>query len=473
MSTTATIATQLAPALSSYAQRLHKNVRDDHHIVSPLGAWMLLALCARGSDGRLRDELTRALGMDVDLAATAVAELLEKPHAAVATGAGIWTSRELQANLAQWLAQLPVPVDRGEIPGKAALDAWAAKRTRGLIRQFPVQVPPESLLVLATALATKVAWVKPYQTVPARELNGREASEWSRQVKRVLKSSSDEGHTQFIARTERAGDVGVHTVMARENLTVTSVIAERDVSPADVIATAYDLAIATVCRRSIDARSLFDLPLGKSALWTISEEEINTWAASEREEVYSAVLPAWSSQATHDLGRADLGFPAAAAWLAQLTGSQDLYGYSAKQSVVARYNRKGFEAAAVSSMGLFGAGGGFPQEHGLLRRATLRFGHPFAVVAVAQAWVDWIGDHSGRTRGSEFWYGLPVYSAWVTVPVEAEEGDDEEMLDSDDERVEELMRAIRPRSPARPLADAPEQAPRAPWSRALDWIKGL
>jgi hypothetical protein len=165
---TATIAPQLAPALSSYAQRLHANAGDGNHIVSPLGAWMLLALCARGSDGRLRDELTRALGMDVDRAATAVAALLEKPHPAVASGAGIWTNPELHADdLAPWLAQLPVPVTRGEIPSKAALDEWAAKQTRGMIREFPVQVSPLAVIVLATTLATK-GWMA--QAFPVRSV---------------------------------------------------------------------------------------------------------------------------------------------------------------------------------------------------------------------------------------------------------------------------------------------------------------
>ncbi len=470
MSITATIATQLAPALSSYAQRLHRNVGDGHQIVSPLGAWMLLALCARGSDGRLRDELTRALGMDVDLAATAVASLLEKPHPAVATGAGIWTSRQLHAGLAQWLAQLPVPVDRGEIPGKATLDKWAAERTGGLIREFPFSPSPETVVVLATALATKVKWVRPFRSVPSSELNDGKASDWSSRVKRVLQTPSGDTHVQFIARTDGAGDVCVHTVLARESLTVTSVIAQRDIPPADVIATAYDLAIGCARKRPIDARSLFDLPLGKSPLWTISEEEIEAYSPGGREEICSAVLPAWSSEATHDLARADLGFPAAAAWLAQLTGSGHFYDYSAKQSVVACYNRKGFEAAALSGFGF--TMGGLPRGRGLLRRATLRYGHPFAVVAVAGAWVDWVRDHSGRTRGSEFWYGLPVYSAWVTVPTEAEEGGDDEAGDAGHIELDELMRLREARSPARPLADVEERTPQTPFSRALDWIRG-
>ena len=41
---------------------------------------------------------------------------------------------------------------------------------------------------------------------------------------------------------------------------------------------------------------------------------------------------------------------------------------------------------------------------GLLRTAMLRFGHPYAVVAVAQ--------------GGGPWDGVPVFSAWITDPEE-------------------------------------------------------
>lgn len=474
MSTTATIATGLGPALSSYAARLHKHASGDNQIVSPLGAWMLLALCARGSDGRLRDELTRVLGMDVELAATAVASLLEKPHPAVATGAGIWTSPRVEAEaLAGWLAQLPVPIDRGTIPSKATLDEWAAKRTLGMIREFPGEVTPITDIVLATALASKVLWVEPFRTAPARELAGSDESEWSRQISRVLRAPSAESHTQFIAATDRAGDVCVHGVLARESLFVVSVIAERSVAPSDVMMTAYDLAVAAARQRPVTARSLFDLPLGDSPMWSITEEEILGYTSGEREEICTSVIPAWSGHATLDLSRPELGFPAAAAHLARLMHF-DRYDYQAKQSVMARYNRKGFEAAAVSAMTMSFGAARPPRERGLLRRATLRFGHPFAVVAVTRAWTDWIGDRSGRTRASEFWHGLPVYSAWVTVPVEAEDDDDEKAVDVEDRSLtDEYVRFVQSASAPR-LEDAQAAASRGPWSsRALDLIKRL
>jgi hypothetical protein len=352
---------------------------------------------------------------------------------------------------------LPVPIERGTIPSKAALDEWTAKRTLGMIREFPVDVSPRTDIVLATALATRVKWLKPFWSVPSSELNGSQPCEWSRRVKRVLRTPGPFGHAQFIAATERAGDVCVHTVSTYENMTVTSVMAQRDVPPADVMATAYNLAVAVTRQRPIEARSLFDLPLGHSPMWTISEEETLAATPGEREEFCDAVLPAWSSEATHDLGRAELGFPAAAASLAKMTGFEDLYGYQAKQSVVARYNRKGFEAAAVSATDFCGAAGYQADERSLLRLATLRFGHPFAVVAVTQGYVPWPGD-AGSTKASEFWYGLPVYSAWVTAPVEAEEGPDETSDDVDEQMEALIMRTVRSRSEARPAATPPPSA---------------
>jgi hypothetical protein len=56
-------------------------------------------------------------------------------------------------------------------------------------------------------------------------------------------------------------------------------------------------------------------------------------------------------------------------------------------------------------------------RRGLLRTAELRFGHPFAVVAVT-------ADHDHRSwrdapRLSP-WEGLPVFSAWIAQPEDTE-----------------------------------------------------
>ena len=86
----------------------------------------------------------------------------------------------------------------------------------------------------------------------------------------------------------------------------------------------------------------------------------------------AAVLPAWSARSQQDLSDPSLGFAAA--------------------SKPTRLYR----AIAMAAR---------PSRPGLIRAAELRFGHPYAVVAVA--------------AGDGPWHGLPVFSAWVAQPEDA------------------------------------------------------
>jgi hypothetical protein len=195
---------------------------------------------------------------------------------------------------------------------------------------------------------------------------------------------------------------------------VGSVIAfDPGVAPADVLAAAYAIVTAEVrAPHSVARRSFFDLPLGHGAIWTITEEEVETRVSDGREEVVTSVLPAWAAKTTVDLDREDLGLPTVARAIKQALGLTNLI-YEAKQDVVARYTAAGFEAAAVSALALTSSA---PQlRPGYRREATLRFGHPYAVVAVAS------NELRGppRDRVSNPWLGLPVFSAWISEPAEA------------------------------------------------------
>jgi hypothetical protein len=268
-------------------------------------------------------------------------------------------------------------------------------------------ITPDTVLVMASALATRVSWQQPFDVVPAAALGT--GSAWPGQVEHVLRSPDGPGHTQHIAATDRAGDVAVHTAAARGGLRVTSVAAAPEVPAVDVLAAAYELAHATATGAPVAQRSLFDLPLGDGPAWTLTERPAPTSAPDGREQRCTAVLPAWSARSEHDLARSELGFPVAARALAELLGL-NRYRYEAKQSAVARYSRVGFEAAAVSAMAI-ALGFAMPADNGVLRLAELRFGHPYAVVAVAV-------DEEHQDGGTTAWHGVPVFSAWVT---EAEE----------------------------------------------------
>jgi hypothetical protein len=403
------------PAVARYAGRFHLVAGEHHHVASPLGAWLLLALCGPASSGPARAELTEVLGCDVDQAAALAARLLSAPHPLVAVAAAFWRRAGVSTGaLSRWLQTLPGQVETGTLTDQAALDAWARRSTFGLIRKFPVDLSPDVLLMLATALATKVSWQQPFDMVPAATLGPH--SPWASELGRVLRTPAGPGHNQFIATTSEAGDVAVHTAWARDGLQVTSVAAQPGVPAGDVIAAAYRLASAMATGGVVARRSLFTLPLGPAPLWEVTEQPMRTMAPDGREERCTAVLPAWSAESGHDLtGHASLGFPAAAKTLAALI-RLDRFRFEAKQAAVARYSRTGFEAAAVTGLAVATA---MPvMRPGRLRTAELRFGQPFAVIAVTTGQDDGGSPSAG---GPGPWHGLPVFSAWITRPQDAAE----------------------------------------------------
>ncbi len=400
---TLTAADAVTP-VARYARRLHAAAGARHHVASPLGAWLLLALCAPASTGETRDSLNAIIGCAADNAAELAAGLLARPHPAVPAAAAAWYHALTEAQ-SRWVDGLPPEVETGPLPGQAELDDWARRHTLGLIGRFPVQLDESVALVLASVLATRVSWERPFDLAPATALGPD--SPWAGELTQVLRTPDGPGHEQFVAATG-AGDVAVHAARAREGLQVVSVAAAPGVPAAEVLAAAYDLAAALGSGGPVARRSLFDLPLGEAPLWTVAEQTAAIRTA--REERCTAVLPAWSASSEHDLGQPGLGFGLAAQALAP--GDP----WQARQAAVARYDRVGFEAAAVSALAV--AMSMRAPRRGLLRTAELRFGHPYAVVAVPVPEVT----GPGRTppgRESSPWDGLPVFSAWVAEPQDA------------------------------------------------------
>jgi len=304
-----------------------------HHVVSPLGAWMVVALCATvAGDEQARGELASVLGV----------------------------------------------------------------------------------CLLASALATRVSWEVPFDVVDAAELG---PSRWPARLRQVLRPPrGDPRHRQYLARTDRAGTVGVHLTGARGGLLVGSVIAADHAVPAsDVLAAAEEIITAEARQAgSVTRLSLFDLPLGDGPVWSIGEQQVDTAAPDGREEQVISVLPAWSAQTDLDLRDDEaLGFAAAARALAEALDLGD-WRYDARQAAMARYGAVGFEAAAVT--GLAVAMSAKVSRPGRRRVATVRFAHPFAVVAAA--FDDRQARHASPVPSA--WHGLPVYSAWVSEPTDAD-----------------------------------------------------
>jgi hypothetical protein len=379
--------------VAGYAARLHAAAGEGHHVVSPLGAWLVLALCGTGPDAAGRAALGEVLGCDAGTAARLAAGLLSRPHPQVAAAAAVWAS-PLPDHLRSWQDGLPPAVQTGPVPTPEQADAWAREHTFGLIEKFPLDLAGADL-ALATALASRVSWQQPFDLAPAASLG--HGSPWAGLGQVLATPRLPAGHEQFAAATGRAGDVIVHLGQAVDGLLVASVAADPGVRPADVLAAAYDLGPAAVTGAAIDRRPVASLPLGEGPLWEVTE------VAGAGPDLCTAVLPAWSARTRLGLADPSLGFSAAVAAL-KAPGT-----WTAVQAAMARYTRTGFEAAAVTAisraMSMFRPPGG---QH---REARLRFAHPYAVVAVA------VDPGSDGTPGP--WHGVPVFSAWVADPQDA------------------------------------------------------
>ena len=376
-------------AVVGYARRLHALTGPGQFVASPLGAWLVLALAAPAASGSAAQELAGTLGMPPQQAASAAAVLLDDPHPAVHAAAAAWVRTYPPAegsDLQRWLDGLPAAAARGPIPSQAAADAWVREHTLDLVDRFPLDLNRQWMYVLASALATRIAWRVPFDLAPSQAF----ASPWRDRVSQVLRTP-ERGHECRIVHDDAAGELAVHSAPA-DGLTVHSVIAAPQTPPGVVLDAAHRLD-------DLPRRSLFELPVGEGHAWTLREVPDGS-----RRERFSAVLPAWTARSAHDLGDPSLGFPAAKEALAALTGAEG--DWTARQQAVARYSRRGFEAAAVSVLAQ--ALAMRVRESGPDRLAELRFDRPYAVVAVCQP----------TGEGGSPWSGLPVFSAWVDEPQE-------------------------------------------------------
>ncbi|MFZ1993339.1 MAG: hypothetical protein WAU75_04455 [Solirubrobacteraceae bacterium] len=403
---------RLAALAGSYARRVSPAVLEQHgdgSVFSALGVWLLLAACAPVAQGSDRAALEEALGCPADEAGRLLTAFVAAPPPALKAALAVWVRiADATAEVAQWARGLPDGVQSGFMPTQAEADAWAERETLGLIGQFPLEIDELTRIVLASALATKVSWEVPFGVVPAAD-HCAVGSGWASAVSRLLWDGEPEGHA-MIARTEAAGIVAVHCAVAREDLTVMSVSAAPDVDRGAVCASAHEVAARVCGDWGRGACSLYDLPLGPGHSWEISEQQVPTYVPESRpERIAGVALPAWRMKGDLDLTLSPaFGTAPALETLRTLIGPRPDDQCEAAQAAVASFTRYGFEAAAVTALGIRASAARLPVGRSMQRTAVLRFDHPFAVVAIA------VGEDAAFD-------GLPLFSAWVHEPTEPED----------------------------------------------------
>ncbi|MFF4057325.1 serpin family protein [Streptomyces sp. NPDC001668] len=365
-------------------------------VFSAAGVWPLLAFLADGARGPARAELARALGVPAEQAATAARELLAglADVTALDSALGLWTRRTLELR-EEWEAQLPTDA-LGVLTGDPALDrreldTWAAKRTGGLIERMPVEVRDDTDLVLASALALRTTWLRPFEVRPVRP----SAGPWQDRTLRGLHRRSVRLDRVGLV-TAPEGRVTEVKVLGDQDVDVHLLLGDTHLTPGQVVAagTAALDGTCPVVRGS-------SLPYGPAGPGLRVEERP---CAGPQQPTLEVTTAAFEVRAHHDL--LDLH------GLFGLTAARDVrQGHfpgvsaaplavgSARQSALARFDALGFEAAAVTAVAAApgGAPGG-PTPRYTSTVVSAAFDRPFGFLAVHR-----------ETR-------LVLTAGWVTEP---------------------------------------------------------
>ncbi|MFJ6446223.1 serpin family protein [Streptomyces hydrogenans] len=346
-------------------------------VFSAACVWPLLAFLADGAAGPARDELEDALGLRADGAAAAARGLLAAMDRirGSAAAVGLWARPGLPLRDA-WVSGLPGAV-LGRFTGddaadQAALDAWVAERTGGLIPEMPVRVDGAALLVLAAAQTLRTRWLRPFDQSGLEPEDGP----WAGRDLVGLYRSTSLLDRVGVAPTP-VGPLTVLRVLGDTGVDVHLLLGEDGVTPGAVLAAGLGVLDGSYRPVSGDA-----LPLGRPGPGLLVEYARST---TREPELRVATSP-FDLTGEHDLlaSAGVFGLTAAAdARHGHFPGVGDvpLAVRQAGQAARARFTEDGFEAAAVTALHAV-AGGCAPRAPYRIRRVSLEVDRPFGFLAV-------------------------------------------------------------------------------------------
>ena len=377
-------------AVNDLTTRWARELPAGNTVVSGLGLWPLLAILATAADEPGRAELAGAAGVDAATGSRDALALIQAIdgsadlHAAL----GVWVSEHLK--LAESFdSVMPAPLV-GMLTGQSAvdkpkLDAWAAQHTNDLIREMPLEITPDLMLVLASALSLKTTWVRPFTEQIRRIHDGQWAGSW-----------------HWLERVD--GDLDA--VRRYDDLTVITVRGDADV---DVLLGVGSGGQTDVLAGLLDAAARPGDGVPGSRLIEQADPGaevspgVKVGQTTALRPDLKLALPSFNVEAEHDLLALRELFG-----LSAVTTDPGERGHfsaispmplavgQAKQKVLARFFATGFEAAAVTSMALMRAS--MPTRQA--RRLDVALDGPFAFTAVLR-----------ESR-------LPIVAGWVATPTE-------------------------------------------------------
>lgn len=406
--------TKLKQAINNYANNFFDKVDGESNFVcSPLGAWVLLAVAAKGNEAEYTDveksRLETVLGLSIKKAASYASRLLTEQNADVTLTGASWFSPEfVKSEVVQKVLKSYTDSyleTNTHIPTKSDLNEWVTTNTKNLITEFPIDITEETLLIAATAIVTKIEWAQKYDTIEQPD------NVWG--VNNLLHRKSEKTGDVIFAEK----DENLFTLIKSEssnNLLVYTVLGDTRFSATEMLKHATELVDYDVNRiysQGTKILRLNQIP-EKGSYWehTVKPERVS------RETVeWDIVLPAWEAETEINLqDNDDYGYVTVLEPLVREVRKIDPNGAEtqAKQVAVAKYTKDGFEAAAVTAFSIARASASFSSEPVYRHEVNINVNQPHVVVAVAT-------DYSPKRGESSVWHRLPVFAAWVKEATEA------------------------------------------------------
>ena len=338
-------------------------------VLSGAGLWPLLALLAAAADDPAGAELAAALDRPTDSAQQEALEIIDILRGGKSTTAalGIWTRENVPLD-PDWAAPLPKEVV-GALTDQAALDRWADEQTGGLIDKFPLEITQETLLVLASALTTRVRWRTPFEGYPrVRGETWRPDDPGPADQQSLSRTTSnlsiaavlDDVVTRVVV--EGDGDVDVHLLLGT------------DQSPAEILG-------AGLRELSGQAQVRLAADTGGRGGPGLTVEQLKS---ARPKDMLELSLPSFEIKSKHNvLANRDLFglrlLSTSASHLPRLSPIPLAISGGA-QDVLARFFAEGFEAAAVTAFGaVTGALSELPYD---VTYVSVDFDRPFGFLAV-------------------------------------------------------------------------------------------
>lgn len=347
-------------------------------VFSAAGVWPLLGFLADGADGAARAELARAVGFPAEEAAYRARKFMAALGAVqgLDSALGLWTDRRLKMR-EEWEARLAAGT-RGELTGDhpadhAALDAWATERTGGLIDRLPVELTDDTVFVLASALALRTKWLRPFE----ERCFQPEAGPWHERTLLGLSRRSILLDRIGVADTPD-GALTELKVLGSTGIDVHLLLGEERMAPGQVLSAGVGILAGT--HAVVPGPQL---PYGDAGPGVRVEKERCT---RPRPTTLRVTTAAYEVRAEHDLleQRGLFGLTAASdSGLGHFPGlceDPPLAVGSARQSAMARFGALGFEAAAVTSFGVRVSG--MPELRYVTTTIDATFDRPFGFLAV-------------------------------------------------------------------------------------------